>query len=139
MKITKENYGAYVIDYLDGNLSEKEQELLLHFLEQHPDLKEEAEELKSVSVSVLEVSFPDKEKLKHPEVIAVASINESNYEEYLLLSIDNELLADDAKALELFLEKNPQLKAEREAFTKTRLTPDESEIFIISAIDSQPG
>ena len=129
MKITKENYGQFVIDYLDGNLSEMEQERLLLFLDQHPELKEEVEQLKQVAVSAPEIFYPDKEKLKQPEIIPVGAINESNYETFLLRSVDNDLSEDESKALNTFLKKNPPLQKELEAFSNTKLIPDSSIIF----------
>jgi hypothetical protein len=129
MKITKENYGQFVIDYFDGNLSQKEQERLLLFLEQHPDLKEEMEHLKDVSLSAPEILYPDKGELKQPEIIPVGSINESNYETFLLRFIDDDLSADESKALNTFLAENPQLGKELEAFSNTKLTPDTSIVF----------
>lgn len=126
MKITKENYGLFVIDYFDGNLSEKEQEVLLRFLKEHPELQEEVEHIKKAYLTVPETTFPEKEKLKQPEIIAVAEIGEHNYEEFLLLSLDHELAPEEEENLALFLEKNPQLKTEKEVFLQTKLVPDTS-------------
>ena len=38
MKITRDNYEAYLLDHLEGNLSEEESALLMVFLEENPDL-----------------------------------------------------------------------------------------------------
>ncbi|MBN2614533.1 MAG: hypothetical protein JXR71_02460 [Bacteroidales bacterium] len=133
MNITTENYGLYVIDYFDGNLSEKEQALLLHFLEEHPELKEKVDQLTQAHLQAPAISYPDKEKLKKPEISSIAGINEDNYEEFLLLSLDCELSAEEENSLKLFLERNPQLKTEREAFSKTKLIPDTSIAFTSKA------
>ena len=38
MKITRDDYEAYLLDHLEGNLSEQESALLMAFLEENPDL-----------------------------------------------------------------------------------------------------
>src|SRR5688500_16387313 len=52
-------------------------------------------------------------------------INRNNYEEYLLMYIDGELSSSDKKAVELFLEENPDLKEELELLQQAILQPDE--------------
>ena len=39
MNITKENYEAFIIDYLEGNLSPDEIAELMHFVHQHPGME----------------------------------------------------------------------------------------------------
>ena len=41
MKINRNNYEAFFIDYLEGNLDEKMVDDFIEFLQQNPDLKEE--------------------------------------------------------------------------------------------------
>ncbi|MBC8005772.1 MAG: hypothetical protein H7X84_09885, partial [Verrucomicrobia bacterium] len=40
-KITRDNYEAFFLDYLEGNLEETLIDQFLDFLEKNPDLKEE--------------------------------------------------------------------------------------------------
>lgn len=129
MRITKENYGLFVIDYLDGNLSAKDQKALLHFLEEHPELKEKINQLRQAHLQAPAINFPDKEKLKKPEIIPTSGIDESNYEEFLLLSLDQELSTKETESFSFFMENNPQLKTEQETFSKTRLEPDTSIVY----------
>ena len=41
MKIDRSNYEIWLIDWLDGNLSDLQAEKLLLFLDENPDLKED--------------------------------------------------------------------------------------------------
>ena len=41
MKITRDNYESFFIDYIEGNLPENMIDQFLDFLNQNPDLKEE--------------------------------------------------------------------------------------------------
>ncbi len=63
MKINRDNYEAYFIDYLEGNLDEKLVDDFLEFLQQNPDLKEELAMFKSVSLEPEEIKFNKKELL----------------------------------------------------------------------------
>lgn len=56
-------------------------------------------------------------------------INRNNYEEYLLMYIDGELSPAEAKAVEAFLQANPDLKDELELLQQTVLQPEESITF----------
>lgn len=51
-------------------------------------------------------------------------INISNYEDYLYSYVDGELQAEEVLALESFLEKYPQFRAELEILLSTRLQPE---------------
>jgi hypothetical protein len=41
MKISRQNYEQYFVDYLDGKLNDEQVGVLMSFLEFNPDLKEE--------------------------------------------------------------------------------------------------
>ncbi len=49
MNINRDTYESIFIDYLDGNLSDKEIKLLIQFLDNNPDLEEELKDLTSYS------------------------------------------------------------------------------------------
>jgi anti-sigma factor RsiW len=52
------------------------------------------------------------------------NINRDNYEEFFLLYADNELPADQRRAVEEFVEKNADLKEEFRLFKDLHLEPD---------------
>lgn len=65
--ITKDNYQAYLLDFLEGNLSSENKRELERFLEKNPHF---ADELKSYDESIflspdLTIKFEDKESLMH--------------------------------------------------------------------------
>lgn len=129
MKLNRENYGIFIIDYFDGNLSEAEKEQLLLFLDANPDLKKEFKNLDKVTLSKPVISFPEKEKLKIPEIKPTQDIHKDNYESFFVLFHDNELKAEEARELKTFLDKNPHLSKELELFGKIRLEKDEKVVF----------
>ena len=57
------------------------------------------------------------------------NINRHNYEEFFILYMDNELSAADKRAVELFVQENPDLKEELVMLQQTRLIPDSNVAF----------
>jgi hypothetical protein len=52
------------------------------------------------------------------------NIDRNNYEEFFILYLDNELSASDRRLVEEFAAANPDLKAELDLLTQSKLTPD---------------
>ncbi|MET0461824.1 MAG: hypothetical protein ABW007_01665 [Chitinophagaceae bacterium] len=52
------------------------------------------------------------------------NIDRNNYEEFFILYLDNELSASDRQLVEEFAAANPDLKAELDLLTQSKLTPD---------------
>lgn len=129
MKPNRENYGIFIIDYFDGNLSEAEKEQLLLFLDANPDLKKEFKNLDQATLEKPDISFPEKEKLKVPVIKPTSLINKDNYESFFVLFHDGELKTDEAKDLKQFLDINPHLSNELELFGKIRLEKDKQVVY----------
>ena len=127
MIINKENYGQYIVDYYDGKLSSEEEVLLLSFLEQHPALRNEWDAFAAAPLLEKEnIPFPEKEKLKHPAIVAVGPIHELNYTKYFVWAHDEELSPEERNDVKAFLAANPQLKKEFLITEKIKVTPDEA-------------
>ena len=130
MKINKKNYGRFIVDFYDGQLSTEEEQMLLLFLDRHPALKNEFESFKESLVLPEEtVEFFGKQTLKKYEIITVGNISEDNYAEYFVLSQDDELIGERLALFETFLQQNPHLKEEYRQFGLTKMTPDKSVVF----------
>jgi hypothetical protein len=61
--VNMENYEIFLMDYFDNNLSEESVAALMLFLDQHPEIKEEASGLFDFTLIPEDISF-DKESLK---------------------------------------------------------------------------
>lgn len=89
--ITKENYEIWMMDYLDGNLSDSDQTMLLQFLEDNPTLKEELNGLDNMVLNPTEDTFTIKDQLLktqadeiglgYPDYIAIKEVEEGLSEE----------------------------------------------------------
>lgn len=69
--ITQENYEGWLMRYADDALNSAERDEVERFLEAHPELREEMEEVASVRVTPVVATMPGKERLLHREPAAV--------------------------------------------------------------------
>ena len=127
MKIDRHNYEEYFILYMDNELSIDQRRLVEAFILQHPDLKGELDLLLQYKlVPDTAIVFTNKEELMSPpadtrEAGVPALITADNYEEWLLLYIDNELSPEQKTRVEQFIAGNPSLKEEFILLQQTRL------------------
>ncbi len=129
MNINVNNWEAYAVDYFDGTLSAQEQKELLAYVDSHPEIKDEFYSYQEFTVAPGKVVFKEKQALKQPIITPYGTINENNYEEYIVLYIDNELSENQEKEFLIFIKKNGFLKKEIELLAATKLNPDKKIVF----------
>lgn len=130
MNISIDNYEAYFLDYYDNSLSPEQTAELMLFLGRHPELLEEFESFEEISiVPDLRLHFPGKDTLKKNIIVPVDDINEKNYENLLISSVEGVLSPDESSKLELFLIQNPHLRKELELYHLTILQADTNIVF----------
>ncbi len=123
--INRNNYEEYLLLYIDGELSPSEKQAVEAFLQVNPDLKEELELLQQTVLQPEEsISFSEKDLLYRKE----EGINLSNFREYFLLYVDEELKTKEKEAVETFVLQNPELQNEFTLLKQTVL-PKENIIF----------
>lgn len=119
MKITRDNYESFFLDYLEGNLEETMIDQFLDFLKQNPDLKEELHLFENIPLPKEPIVFPVKESLYKTS----GSENES-FDRRAVAYLEGDLKEKERRAFETSLAQNPKLQAEYALFEKTRLIPD---------------
>ena len=125
--INRHNYEEYFILYMDNELSTGERCQVEAFVQQHPDLKEELDLLLQYKlVPDANIIFAGKEELMKDNGNTPISL--SNYDEWMVLYMDNELSAKQKKSVEQFITANLSLKEEFSLLQKTKLQP-EKQIF----------
>jgi hypothetical protein len=129
MKIDRNNYEVFIIDFFDGKLNAEATSALMLFLDENLDLKEEFELFKQPLPKPEQIVFEKKEKLKKQAVKAVAEINENNYENYFIAFYEGDLHQEEKTDLEIFLGLNEFLREEFQLFEKLSLQADTSIIF----------
>lgn len=120
-QITINNYEAFLLDHLEGNLSPELQAELLLFFETHPELREDLDEFELFTIVPESSSFDQKETLKVDE----NHIGIINYEEAMIAEIEGENSPETSAELATFLQAHAKKGQELETYRKTRLLAPE--------------
>ena len=130
MKINRDNYEAYFLDYYEGHLSPEMVEEVLLFVDQNPDLKNVLEEFEAVTlVADQDIVFEKKSALKKNQVFATSQVNELNYEEYLVAETEGLLNAEQLASIEEFISINPQFEKDRRLYALAHLSIEDEVVF----------
>ncbi|HEY1870341.1 MAG TPA: hypothetical protein VGG71_04745, partial [Chitinophagaceae bacterium] len=119
--INRNNYEELFLLYTDNELDAKSRLAVENFVQENADLAVEFEMLMQTKSIAEETVFPDKENLLRTEG---NSIKETNYEEYFLLYIDNELSAAKRAEVEMYVLQHPKLQDEFTTLKQTVLIPE---------------
>jgi hypothetical protein len=124
MKITRENYEPFFLDFLEGNLKVDQIDQFLDFLNQNPDLKEELQLFESINIPEEQMVFSEKSELYRG-----IGDEKSGNENRIIAYLEGDLKSEDRILFEDELAVNPGLEKEYNLFGKTRLFPDKSVTF----------
>lgn len=119
--INRNNYEEFFLLYVDGELDAAQQHAVENFVQQNPDLTVELEMLVHTKLIPENISFNNKEGLLRTEG---HNINETNYEEFFLLYIDNELSAAKREEVEKYVLQHPKLQDEFITLKQAVLAPE---------------
>lgn len=119
MKPDRSNYEIWITDWFAGNLSGEQKELLIRFLEQNPDLRDEAESLSLTILTPDNRSFEPKRSLKKsPEELHPSQV------EYLSVAfLEQDLSSEQIEDLNNCINNNPDSKKIFESVSKIKLVP----------------
>jgi len=93
MKITRDNYESWFVDFLDGNLDDESRKQLFVFLEHNPDLAEELNLLDNIHLEPETLTFQQSDHLLKSE----ADLMGIPYADFLLIKQMEEGLSDTEK------------------------------------------
>jgi hypothetical protein len=113
------NYEIWLIDYLDGNLSDERIKMLLSFLDGNPDIKEEFEDIYLYRIEPGTDPYKGKNTLKR----SPADIQEKQFELLCVAASENDLSVSEAEELEIIVSSDPGKKQTLETFRKLKLAP----------------
>lgn len=114
--INHDNYEAFYLDYIEGNLDAQVTAQLLLFLENNPEFKVDLEEFELVPLPTTSFKINDKSQLKK-------EINQHSIDEYIMADIDGILPIEDHEELAALVSSNPENNALYHRYTKTKLIP----------------
>lgn len=123
MKVTIHTYEEIYLDFLEGNLDEETSNSLLNFLEEHPELKWENEEI---------IPFSKEEKIIDPELkyslkqtdFQNDEITNENIESFLIAQSEELLSNERLNELMYFLHRNPSFFVDHKRIHASRFHPD---------------
>lgn len=124
MKINRENYETYFIDYLEGNLDELLINDFIAFLQNNPDLKEELSLLETVAVNPENISYRKKEKLYKDKYDV-----EKEFDQAAIANLEGDISSAEKTKFHAYLSKHPEKQSDFILFGKTKLIADESIVF----------
>ncbi|HOZ29970.1 MAG TPA: hypothetical protein PLL66_03550 [Bacteroidales bacterium] len=118
-KININNYEAWWVDYLDGKLSESDEEKLFAFLESNPKISSNLIDTDDFMLSAPDIRYPEKSSLKA----------DSQIENLLIAKIENEINSEDNKFISERIETDKKVATAYSTYQKTILVPDSSIVF----------
>ena len=122
MKITRENYEQYFIDYLDGNLTGQEIIMLENFLIMNPQLCVELEGLEKVILSPDRDEHMEKSLLKLPDV--TLPVSDDNFEDFSIAASEGDLSENMIREFNNYLELHTEKLNDYSILNQLHLIPD---------------
>lgn len=133
ININNNNYEAFFLDFWENTLSKDARKMLSQFLEANPELQDEFLDFRDALDIKLDadqsIKYPSKQNLIKPEVISTKSINQNNFEDFLIGFIENDLTAPQKAEFKEFMSLNSQLVSDLELYRKTILKPEKEFVF----------
>ena len=123
MNITRNNYEAFLIDYMDGRLDPIQSNQLLNFLTQNPDLKKEFERYENIKISPSKDIHLKKQILKR-NFSDIKKINKTNFEEFCIAKLEGDLQENDEIRLSQYMDKHPEMIKDYNLYSRLYLKPD---------------
>ena len=127
MKITRQNYEHWFIDFIEGNLNPNDGALVREFVQINPDLNSELEDFLSCKVVPAQTTFPNKDLLKQNPTKAINEI--TKFERLSIAYLENELTGNEQVELNRLLINSDKKKKEFQLIQKTKLSADNNVVF----------
>gem|GEM_PF-3913264 len=115
--ITRNNYEAYMLDLLEGQLSPQEETALNLFLKENPDLDDYLPETHHLE--------PSLNQFKHKEDLLFEEITTKNRSFFFISASEGLLTDEQLNQLQLFLSQHPEFEKEFEQYNRALLIADE--------------
>src|SRR6185295_2775291 len=128
MNIDRHYYEEYFLLYIDNELSVDQKKQVDLFVQENPDLEEELVMLMQSRLIPDDSVVFDRKHLLMKEQDAPHSnsfINLNNYEQWLIMYVDDELSAEEKSAVERFALAHEHVQQELELFKQTKLQAEE--------------
>lgn len=119
MDINRDNYQIFITDFFDKGLNRIEEDALMRFLDENPDLRAEFDDFDNFSLHPdisVRISKSDlKRDLSH--------LNKENLEAYAIAITENDVEENQAQELKMILESTPGGKEMLADYSRIKLVP----------------
>jgi len=121
MSINRDNYEAYLLDLLEGNLSAEDQQKVHDFLLLNPDCAQEINELEPWILDKSTIQLPAKEQLKKEFPDESFMLTETNFDMFSIARLEGDLTEKQKGEHARMVEKNAEKGREWDEWQKTKL------------------
>jgi len=129
MTINKNNYEAYIIDYLEGNLTPALSEELHAFLAENPDIRNDMEDILDYTLPIIEkTQFQHKPSIKKT-LNDQQVINQQTIDEWSIAFYENDLGSIEKERLQQAIQQQPALQKTFEQYKYTKVQPDKKVVY----------
>jgi len=122
MNITRENYEAYMLDLIEGNISSINKAELYKFLDRNPELKAELNNFEDVKLVAENRKYKNKNSLKKDASIHIESISE--IDRLSIAYLENDITKSESANLEELLKTRPEKQFDFDIIQQTKLKVD---------------
>ncbi|MFO7934858.1 MAG: hypothetical protein R6U78_12350 [Bacteroidales bacterium] len=123
MKINRNNYEAYLLDMVEGRLTDEEQQMVRDFLLLNPDCMMPVGDLELTVLEGNDIFYPDREKLKKTFPDAGSELKEDNFDLFSIARLENDLTPLQEKAHQAMVTRDEIKMREWESWKHTKLIP----------------
>lgn len=123
MKINRNNYEAYFLDFAEGRLAPGEEEEIRAFLSANPDLEEEFNMLTLFRLEPEQMIFPRKNALRKNFPESREQVTTENFDMYCIAYLEKDLSREQSERFEQYLSDHPEISSEWIRIKRTFLQP----------------
>ena len=127
ININRNNYEKYFLDFIDGELSASNEKLLMLFLNENPDLREELELFENDSITIDKINYENKISIKRSEILSDLTLN--NFDELCISRIEGDLNINETIEFDRVINDYPKRKKEYDLYKLTKIAPEKNEVF----------
>ncbi|MEN8202806.1 MAG: hypothetical protein ABFS28_09445 [Bacteroidota bacterium] len=121
MDIDRNNYEAYLLDLMEGNLSLEDQQRLRDFMKLNPDCAMLYDHNKAWILETDQVNFPGKDQLKKELPHSASVLTESNFDLFSIARMEGDLTISQAMEHEAVVENDPLKRRDWAQWQQARL------------------
>jgi hypothetical protein len=121
MSINRDNYEAYLLDLLEGNLSAEDRQKVHDFLLLNPDCAQEINELEPWILDKSTIQLPAKEQLKKEFPDESFMLTETNFDMFSIARLEGDLTEKQESDHARMVEENVEKNREWDEWKKTKL------------------